>query len=266
MEDISVFVATHVAFDLPTKESIYVPIQGGAELYPNKRFGYLLDNVGDNISLKKENYNELTSQFWAWKNNNSSIKGLCHYRRYLSKGGSIGKNILTSEDIKHWLSKYDVLLPYPLIHKGFTNREYIIQSNNVFESDLTELEKSIKKIHPDYFESYSEIMNRDYACYCNMLITKKNLFNEYSDWLFSILFETEKHIDLSGRNPSQIRLYGYLSELLLNVFLHHSKNSVKFFFTDLITDYNKVKKIKMKIKRSKPFIAIMYKKIDKGVL
>lgn len=266
MENISVFVATHIPFDIPTKESIYIPIQGGADIYPNQRFGYLLDNIGNNISLKKESFNELTSQYWAWKNDNSSIKGLCHYRRYLSKGGVVGKNILTSYDIGYWLSKYDVLLPYPLIHKGRTNREFMLSTNNVFESDLIEVEKSINKIYPEYYASYCEIMNRDYACYCNMFIAKKTLFNEYSEWLFSILFETEKYIDLTGRNSSQIRLYGYLAELLLNVFFHHKETSVKFFFTDVIIKTSKLKRMKMIIRRNKLYTAIRYAGIPSDIL
>ena len=109
-------------------------------------------------------------------------------------------------------------------------------------------------------------MKRDYASYCNMLITKKALFDGYSEWLFPLLFETEKHIDLSGRNSAQIRLYGYLSELLLNVYFHYSNSSVKFFFTDLINDYNQLQNIKMRIKRSKLYTVIKYNKIETGTL
>ncbi len=31
-----------------------------------------------------------------------------------------------------------------------------------------------------------------YTCFCNMYIMKKELFHEYMEWLFSILFEFEK--------------------------------------------------------------------------
>lgn len=259
---IKIFVATHIKFDMPVCDPIYIPIQGGAQLYPSQRFGYLLDNVGENISLKKENYNELTSLYWAWKNDKSDIKGLCHYRRFFSSGGKLGSAILSGDDVYEYLSKYDVILPYPLIHKGYNNKQFMLNSNNVFESDLSVLRGVINDLQPEYICDYDEIMSRDYACYCNMFITRRDIFDEYASWLFPILKKVEKQIDLSNRNPSQIRLYGYLGELLLDVYFHHKKLLVTYCYVDWLKDYGLKEKIRFNISRNKLYHAIKYKRIE----
>lgn len=261
MKNIKIFVATHVKFELPVNDSIYVPIQGGAELYPDQRFGYLLDNTGENISLKKENFNELTSLYWAWKNDDSDVKGLCHYRRYLSKGGKLGSSILSGEDVNKYLSEYDVILPYPLIHKGFSNKQFMLNSNNVFEGDLEILREVINRLKPEYLSDYDVIMNRDYASYCNMFIANHEIFNDYASWLFTILETVENHIDLSGRSLSQIRLYGYLGELLLNVYLYHNKYSVAYSYMDWFREYGLRDKIQFYKSRSKLYYYLKYKRI-----
>lgn len=54
----------------------------------------LLDNQGENISFKNKKYCELTTQYWAWKNQSADYYGFCHYRRYFS----FSKNKLQEAD------------------------------------------------------------------------------------------------------------------------------------------------------------------------
>ena len=266
MKTISIFVATHKAFEMPTNDPIYKPIQGGAGLYPDLRFGYLLDNsgTGGNISLKKEFYNELSSVYWAWKNDDSDIKGICHYRRFLSKGGKLGSHILTKDDVFKFLSEYDVLLPYPYFHTGVDNKTCMLNSGNVFDEDYKILDWAVKKVAPAYYDSFREVMEMDYACYCNMMIAKKELFDTYAAWLFPILEETERNIDVTSRPPSQIRLFGYFGELLLDVFFHHNRTSVKFCYMDVFKEYRWKEKMYSFYKRSPVYWFMRYSKIDKA--
>ena len=53
----------------------------------------------------------------------------------------------------------------------------------------------------------------------NMFAMKKEIFNEYCEWLFTILFELEKRIDISNYDAFQARVFGRISELLFNVWL-----------------------------------------------
>lgn len=236
---VEIYVATHKEFKLLGKKDIYIPIQGGAELYPNERFGYLQDNIGDNISNKKENYNELTSMYWAWKNSNADIKGLCHYRRYFTKSNvNIDpKYIIDKQTILDTMKEYDAILPIPFFHDGYTNYEYCLRGS-VREKDLKELRNVIEEINPEYLESYDIVMKRSFAFYCNALIAKKEVFDEYSLWLFNILDELEKRVDLIGYSEDEIRIFGYMGELLLNVWFYKNNIKTKYYFMRLYGEKN----------------------------
>ena len=58
----------------------------------------------------------------------------------------------------------------------------------------------------------------------NMFITHWKHFNAYSEWLFDILFEVERRVPPTD-DPIQSRIYGYMSERLINAFCeyHHLK-------------------------------------------
>ena len=61
----------------------------------------------------------------------------------------------------------------------------------------------------------------------NMFITGRKHFDEYSQWLFSVLFELEKRVKLSAY-PDQARLFGYLSERLINVYCIRHRLKIKY--------------------------------------
>ena len=54
----------------------------------------------------------------------------------------------------------------------------------------------------------------------NMFIMKKEILNDYCDWLFDILFELEKRADSSKYDSFHARFYGRVSELLLDVWIN----------------------------------------------
>ncbi|MBE6047637.1 MAG: DUF4422 domain-containing protein [Clostridium sp.] len=224
-KDMSIFVATHKKFDM-FKTDIYEPIQVGCALN-STRFGYLVDNIEDNISSKNRNYCELTALYWIWKNNNSKIKGLCHYRRYLSLKdiNTSSKFFINKEVIENDLRNYDLIIPKKRVLKRITCRENYLLGQGI-EKDLDNLQKIIKKVCPEYEESYEKILNGNICSYCNVMIAKAEVFDSYCKWLFEILFELEKITDLTGYTYQEARVYGYLSELLLNVWI--DKNNLKY--------------------------------------
>lgn len=53
----------------------------------------------------------------------------------------------------------------------------------------------------------------------NMMIMERELLDEYCTWLFDILFELSKRVDMSYLSGFQGRFYGRISEIIFNVWL-----------------------------------------------
>lgn len=62
-----------------------------------------------------------------------------------------------------------------------------------------------------------------------MFIMKWDDFNNYCNWLFPILKEAEKRIDISHYNVIQKRIWGYMAERLMNVWLYAEKKNLLFY-------------------------------------
>lgn len=60
----------------------------------------------------------------------------------------------------------------------------------------------------------------------NMLIMKKDILKDYCEWLYNILFELEKRIDISKYDAFHARFFGRVSELLLDVWIN--TNNLKY--------------------------------------
>ena len=60
-----------------------------------------------------------------------------------------------------------------------------------------------------------------------MFVTSHKNFDKYCDWLFSILFEVEKRIQISS-DLYQSRVFGFMAERLLNLYIYHNQFSVKY--------------------------------------
>ena len=223
-KEVKIFIATHKEFVEPDS-NIYIPLHVGAK--NKKNLGYTKDSTKDNISYKNNCFCELTGMYWIWKNVKTDIVGLVHYRRYFYKNIFKEKNSILSEcDIYKILKKYDIIVAPKGYTWGTTVRDSYIK--NHIEGDLVECEKILKKIYPDYGKAYDKIMNGNFYCPFNMIITRKEIFDNYCSWLFKILFELEKKIDIEdGRNNYNKRVYGFLAERLFNVWLLKNKQYKK---------------------------------------
>lgn len=215
--NIKVFVAAHKAYRMPHNK-IYQPIFVGADINGRTPNGFQPDNSGTNISKKNPNYNELTAVYWAWKNSDADVKGLAHYRRYLSLTPQQKlEGILSQKQIEHLLGRSNVILP--------KKRRYFVESNyshyiHAHEREpLDQLRTVVEKQYPNYIASYDAVMKRTSAHMFNMFIMPKKYFDAYAEWLFTILFELESQIDITDYDPTEARVFGYLSELLLDVWI-----------------------------------------------
>ena len=196
---------------------------------------YLRDDIGDNISEKNSSYCELTGLYWIWKNYESSddeITGIVHYRRYFTSVKddilytyfSVHASILKYNEIEKALKKADIVLPkrekiYRTIYEYYNDNHCI--------EDLNLTREAIKNLCPEYAPTFEKVMNEHYYFYGNMMICKRKLLNEYCSWLFPILEYVEERTDLKKYdNKYQARVFGFLSERLIQVWVEHEKLKV----------------------------------------
>lgn len=236
---IKIFISMHKPSFVPENNKYLFPIQNGS-IYAEERFPDTLhDDEGENISIKKEMYNELSAQYWAWKNcKDADYYGFWHYRRFFSfnenehphEGGYITHDVLNHEtmeksfiDEKHIediCKDYDFVLPRPWIcyedGKQMTVYEHWCRHFN--KSDIDVAVKVIIKNFPEYYDAVMDVLQSESLPVCNMFIMKKELFNEYSNFLFTVLGEVERNINQKLYNPEEHRTIGHLGERLLAVF------------------------------------------------
>ncbi len=242
------YVVTHKPFFQALPENYKTIVVGNHNLVlPNS----IHDNTGDNISKKNKNYCELTALYWIWKNDTTSdIVSLNHYRRLFLNNSLFldRKSLLDSKKEIRLLKNHDILLPFPMILMHLTVKDLLLRSR-VRQKDLTELRLVILEKWPDYLAAYDEVMNGYEASYCNLFSMKKDLLNSYCEWLFDILFELEMRIDLSDYSEYESRIFGFLSERLINVWVR--KNQLKVKYLDVLETENEVRldyEMKMRIK------------------
>lgn len=218
MKNIKIYVITHKQYSMPDK--IYNPLFVGA-YNKDETFGYLRDDTGENISYKNDYFSELTGLYWIWKNNDSDIVGLCHYRRYFVKGLFGTGPLLNENDILDSLNKYDIIAYKK--YSGIT----VYDAFNKFVSQ-EHLDKSLelmKVVYPEYYNQMKiQFSKKSLYGHC-MFISSQQFLNEYCEWLFPYLFELEKELDITKDK----RVVGYIAELLFSVYLEYNNVNVKSY-------------------------------------
>lgn len=222
----SVFVAAHKPFTTKLGEG-YVPIHVGKAI-SSIELDFQGDNTGDNISSKNRNFCELTGLYWIWKNTSDDIVGLVHYRRYFfnRRFNVTENNIISMNEIKTILKEKDIILPKKTVmlkktvYTNYKDRHRI--------SDLDICGEIIQNRYPDYIFAFEKLMNSHKYYSFNMFITKWAIFNSYMGWLFTIFDEVESRIDITGLDSYNTRVYGFLAERLLNVWIiKHSELKIR---------------------------------------
>lgn len=216
--NIKILVAAHKNYVMPQDQNLYLPIFVGKDLHPDVNHTFQGDNTGDNISIKNAHYNELTAVYWAWRNLAADAVGLVHYRRYLSlhKQKNLA-TILTQQQTESLLQQHDIILPKKRNYYIESNYSHYVHAHHAEPLVLTR--KIIEQDHPAYLSAFDQVLRRKSAHMFNMFIMKKKPFDEYCQWLFDILAKVEQNLDISDYNQYETRVYGFISERLLDVWL-----------------------------------------------
>lgn len=242
MSKIKIFVSHRIDLDSEiVRNPIFMPVRCGAIFDSRECVKIAGDNTGENISKRRMTFNELTVQYWAWKNINADYYGLCHYRRYMVfSNGNLDADpygnvlfdklnydscekcgLLNPRKMSKVIEKNDFIIstPYDVTYRGFHNLyEHYTEVPMQHLEDMETVLSVINELSPDYAESAKSYFNGTLFYPCNLFIMKKEIFDEYCQWLFMILFELEQRIDISKYNEQEQRVYGLLGERLLGVF------------------------------------------------
>lgn len=232
---VKIYVAAHQLSVLPsgTDKDIYDILQVGAE--GRTYFSDIRDNQGENISPQNVLYNELTGLYWIWKNCREDIVGLCHYRRFFVSGWGKVKNLLAGKNVGYigkdyicsQLKKYDAIVHNISIALPSVEKHYCKYNSPVCYLCLKEV---IAEIYPDYADAFECVMNGRKIHFLNMIIARREVVSRYAEWLFGILFETEKRIAAHiGKVPD--REMGMLGERLMDVWLLKERIRTKECFS-----------------------------------
>ena len=201
---------------IPTPDYI-CPIQVGA-VFTDKVIADVRDNLGDNISHKNRNYCELTGTYYAWKNSRTSYKGLCHYRRVFD---------ISEEQLQTLINRYedvDVILPYPSVHYPDISGQH---KRYINEDDWNAMLMAMKEVAPEYYEAYiKDVSKQRYFYNYNMLIAKSEVFDDYCNFLFTVLEKTEELTVPKGWERAD-RFAGYLGENLTTIYFRKNRDKLK---------------------------------------
>jgi len=236
-----IFVITHKKINLqlpPHYQALFVGasklLEGDRKNYSN----YLFDDNGINISVKNSNYCELTGLYWIWKNIKCDIVGISHYRRYFSTS-RFSDRFIKTERVSKILKNKDIILPKKVYLSKSIKSHY---SKYHSKMDLEILRNIIETDFPEYLEPFELAFSKYFLFPYNMMICYKELFDEYCSWLFNLINKLESYVEISHYDDYQKRIFGFISERLLLVWLLKNKYKIKEY---PVNEIHKCKKDKI---------------------
>lgn len=136
-----------------------------------------------------------------------------------------------TQEILNLIRENDCITNLPTITKEDVEEQYrnshSLSAGHIAE-DLDTLRAIMAQDFPQYKQAFEKYLTGNESYFSNMFIMKKELFFEYCEFIFPILFKYHQSIDYTHRNLEQSRMF--VSERLTGVFyqsLEHKYNSLK---------------------------------------
>lgn len=261
---VKILIAYHNEKDIVLRSNTLFPIQVGSILSDKLLEDMLHDHIGENISELNYSFCELTAIYWAWKNldklDNPEYIGLFHYRRHFAFWDNIEESSvvtpwyfdelnddyinharLQDDNIVRLISKYDLIVPIMLPQEnGLSNRDQYANYHNIDDLDMT-IEILLHK-YPEYQDVVNEYLKLKKTHFFNMGVMRIDIFNQYAEWLFDILFDVNNNIDMKYYSKTESRVIGYLAERLTSIFFLKLQKDQQYKIKNLpVTMVNKTK-------------------------
>lgn len=209
---VKIFAMTHKKFDVPG-DAMYIPLHVGHK-NAAEDFGYPGDDTGDNISDLNCYYAELSGVYWVWKNyRDADCVGVCHYRRFLTSEEGY---VFSEAAYERILADHDIVTTKQLELPG-SYREGFGAHHKV--DTLDETGRIIEELYPEYHDTFVRLVHQNRTYFGNIMVAKKGVYDAYCEWLFAIFFELQKRIDLTFEDAYHMRVFGFISEFLLYVWV-----------------------------------------------
>lgn len=245
---VEIYIAAHKNFE-QIFDKTFIPIHVGSEESKDD-FCPTKDSSGENISNKNDTFCELTALYWIWKNTkNQDFVGLLHYRRHLNFSFSkkkenewgvveypiIDQRYISENSLDHYgvlacLEDNDIILPqkWDVRNAGSTSMlDHYQRGKHHHINDYLQCLNIIKEKYPEYYPFVSKVNDSTDGYFTNIFIVRREIFDKYCSWVFDILFELEKRIDISDYSVQEKRVFGYISEWILNIFIEKLKHDNK---------------------------------------
>lgn len=220
------------------KSPIYQPILTSDAKWDTK--GIIKDNTGINIADKNQYYGELSGHYWAWKNFLPETKaeyiGFAHYRRFLDFGITDMPNVpykptfvkdfqntfkkYTEENILNCINGYDIIVPEKAHFGSMLYSQYLKWHP---QKDMDFALNMIRDFYPEYIETTKEVMASKEMYMCLNFIMKKELLNDYFEWIFDILMKVEQKSNWAEYTDYlNIRVPAFIAERFFNIWLAYN--------------------------------------------
>lgn len=191
------------------------------------------------MAERANEYCELLTQYWAWKYEDADYYGFGHYRRYFEFNDEVKSNAycmvkreyldgmtvrelgLSDEaNIRAEAEKYDVITPVPFNYYIKSVYWQYKSSGTLHIEDLDTVLEIIREEFPQYLQAAKKYLYGHYMYACNMFVMRRELFFEYSEWLFSVLRKFYERRDMAalGYSNEAMRTPGHLGERLFGIF------------------------------------------------
>jgi hypothetical protein len=178
-----------------------------------------------NCYLDHRYFCELGGLYKLWKQVNTDIVGLEHYRRFFTDNDAVPGTILTEDKITNILSSHDIIMslnhlsaPNVLTWMAQEKHNPTASTNTIVKEMLFKWLMYLRDYYSTEFVDYT--MNRmltERSYYgCNMFIGNKRVVDDYARFLFSMLERFTIDVMRRKREP---RLYGYLSEYIMGYWM-----------------------------------------------
>lgn len=178
-----------------------------------------------NCYLDHRYFCELGGLYKLWKQVNTDIVGLEHYRRFFTDNDAVPGTILTEDKIKNILSSHDIIMslnhlssPNVLTWMAQEKHNPTASTNTIVKEMLFKWLMYLRDYYSTEFVDYTMnrmLTERNYYG-CNMFIGNKRVVDDYARFLFPTLERFTIDVMRRKREP---RLYGYLSEYIMGYWM-----------------------------------------------